>query len=416
MEFKIINKDGTEWLFDNMSNKIIPLSGAPSNIDISKTLYPYKGTRTAFPVLTAGKNRKVKKLRIQVGISCNYKCSFCLQGNSKMSSPVVLENGIQRFFEMLDRQVEIDPRAKIELWGGEPLVYWKSLRILIPELRRRYPESKMFTISNGTLLTKEIVNFLIDNRVDLTLSHDAQAYFLRGPDPLDDEDMRNLWVWTDRKYREVNLNFGINTVISQYNSDLYAIQEFFANKLNSDVQFGCEGVVIAENPGAIKYTWFPKKAALALRNSIMRGIVLEPDSNVGHALRERMTNLVTMLANEVPAKTISAKCDTINKSVLGVDLFGNVLTCHNVDPKDMSIGTLDDYDNIKCDKYTHWSKRSNCSYCHLISSCRGNCPKNNNALHIASCGAERMFHGFIFEAVWTLLTGSEIKSMVPVLD
>ena len=84
-----------------------------------------------------GKTRRVAKLRIQLGLACNYRCRYCLQA---MDRPKALnmpkEADIQHFMEMLASSgVEMEDGGLIDLWGGEPLVYWPVLQVLIPMLR-----------------------------------------------------------------------------------------------------------------------------------------------------------------------------------------------------------------------------------------------------------------------------------------
>ena len=122
-------------------------------------------------------SRDIRKLRIQLGINCNYKCSFCLQAQegAKLSSPVVRGEKLAKFMRQLEMaELKFDNLKKIELWGGEPLVYWKTLKELIPTLREKFPEVEISTISNGTLMTDEILEFFIRHRICLTFSHDAQ--------------------------------------------------------------------------------------------------------------------------------------------------------------------------------------------------------------------------------------------------
>lgn len=425
MLFKIKTYDNTIWTYDNMTNRIESLSGCTNNIEAVKDCFPYRGPKTEAPRISRderyvkflGKSRDIRKLRIQLGINCNYKCSFCIQAQeeARLSSPVVHGEKLVNFMRQLEKaKLKFDKLKKIELWGGEPLVYWKTLKELIPMLREKFPEVEISTVSNGTLMTEEILDFFIKHRISLTFSHDAQAYFLRGPDPLDDPKMVEMWKKVYQRYREANLRFGINVVISQYNADLFAIQDFFAEKIDPGLSFGFEGVVIAHSPNAVPFTRFPKEAQEKLRESIFHAIVFDPNSNVGLALRRRVVGWLTRLVNEVPASTIRGRCDATDPHVLGVDMFGNVLSCHNVSPTEQTMGTLDDYGNVKVDKFDHWSVRPNCPDCHVLNGCQGNCMRNDAVAHKASCDVERMFHGFIFEAVWFLLTARRIVSIEPV--
>lgn len=410
MKYEITNVDGGIWTFDNQTSKIESVNGRPNNIEAIKKLYPVKSNfvlKEPFPP----KDKIIKKVRIQIGTNCNYKCSFCLQGQAPRNVPIVLKDGQDKFFEKLDKVCTITPDAKIEIWGGEPLVYWKALVDLIPTLRKRYPQATIDMISNGTLMTDKILNCLVENGINLTFSHDAMAYFLRGPDPLDDEDKRQMWLRVAKAYEEAHLMFGLNVVISQYNCDLFKTQEFFAQKLDPSIKFGFEGIVVAHAPNVIPITRFPKKEAEILRRSIIRGMVQEPDSNVGQTLLHRVRTLFKRIANELPPVDFAGRCDVNMGHSLIVDLHGNVLACHNpVDP-DQIIGSLDDFDNIRRNRYIHWKERSKCNDCLVLSSCHGNCMRANTFLHESNCDTEFMFHSFLFEGVWIYFTGAEIQSI-----
>ena len=425
MLFKITTHDNTVWTYDNMTNHIESLSDCPTNLEAVKAAFPYKGPKHEAPRISRderyvkfpGKSRDIYKLRIQLGLNCNYKCSFCLQGQDgvNLASPVMHGDKVAKFMQQLEQaQLKFDNLRKIELWGGEPLVYWKTLKEFVPMLRAKFPDVEISMISNGTLMTDEILDFLINHRICLTFSHDAQAYFLRGPDPLDDPKMVEMWKKVFRRYKEAELSFGINVVISQYNADLFAIQNFFAEKLDPDLEFGFEGVVIAHTPNAIPFTKFPKEAQEKLKESIFRAVIVEPESKVGRALSRRASGWITRLVNDVPANTIRGRCDVTDPHVLGVDMLGNVLTCHNVNPADQTMGSLAEYDQVKADKFDHWSVRPNCPDCYVLNGCHGNCMRNDAMAHKASCDVEKMFHGFIFEAVWFMLTARHIVSVEPI--
>lgn len=414
MKFRIINIDGSEWTYNNLLNKIEPLDGSKDFTEVYKQIInaPTRTTKVepfdTQDFASLHKDKNLKKLRIQLGLNCNYKCSFCIQGSRRdFQTPVVLEDGINAFFQKMDDTgIELHDFGKIELWGGEPLVYLKSLQYLLPRLRERYPNANLKTISNGTLITPSTLAMLLDYKVNLVFSHDAQAYFLRGKDPLDDPEMRRMWMACFNAYTLNNLYFGINTVVSQYNADLFAIQEFFAEKLSPEVPFGFEGVVMAHAPNSVEFTHFPKDKAELLKKSIFKAVLEQPESHVGQALNFRMMTLLRALIYQTPSDCFAARCDTTDSDVLGVDLFGNVLSCHNVHPSDQSIGRLDDYSNIHCDKFTHWSRRNNCPQCPYLVSCKGACMRNDDKLHHEGCAVQKMFHGYLFECAWAMLTGS----------
>lgn len=412
MKYEITGTNGGIWTFDNQTCKIESINGYPNNIEEIKKLYPVKNSFKLDDPFPA-KSKRIKKLRIQLGTNCNYKCSFCLQGQAPRNVPAVLKDGQDKFFEKLDRVCVLDPNAKIELWGGEPLVYWKSLINLIPELRRRYPKAVISMISNGTLMTDNILKFLIEHNIALTFSHDAMGYFLRGPDPLNDEEKRQMWIRVASEYKKAQLNFGFNVVISQYTCDLFEVQRFFAEKVSPEVPFGFEGVVLAHATNVIPITKFPEKEAGVLRQSIIRAMTEAPESNLGKTLIYRVRNLFKRIAHELPCDDFAGRCDVNLATSLIVDLHGNVLACHNPVDSDQIIGSLDDFENIRKDRYIHWKDRKKCKNCLVLPSCHGSCIRASNYLHESNCETEFMLHRFLFEGVWIYFTGAEIANIRP---
>ena len=89
------------------------------------------------------------------------------------------------------------PPARIEFWGGEPFVYWKTLKPLAEALRARYPAAHFNIITNGSLLDLDKNAWLEKLGFSVGLSHDGPGYHARGADPLDDPEklaaIMDLW-------------------------------------------------------------------------------------------------------------------------------------------------------------------------------------------------------------------------------
>jgi uncharacterized protein len=84
----------------------------------------------------------------------------------------------------------IEPPDRIEFWGGEPFVYWKTLKPLAERLRQLYTEASFTIITNGSLLDFEKNEWLDRIGFGVGLSHDGPGYHARGADPLDDPEKR----------------------------------------------------------------------------------------------------------------------------------------------------------------------------------------------------------------------------------
>jgi len=95
---------------------------------------------------------------------------------------------------------------------------------------------------------------------------------------------------------------------------------------------------------------------------------------------QRMKDWVDSIANKRNAYTLGQKCGMDSSDKIAVDLKGNVLTCQNVSSVATSmngeshkIGHIDDFDNIKLNTATHWSKRPHCTSCPVLQVCKGSC-------------------------------------------
>mgnify|MGYP006293450337 CR=1 FL=1 len=140
------------------------------------------------------KSRKVRLVKIQLGLSCNYACSYCSQRFVERP-PETNKKDIDNFMALFNN-MEFDEETglKIEFWGGEPFVYWKTLKPLAEAIQEKFSDWKnpprFSVITNGSILTKEICAWLMYMGFSVGMSHDGPGQFVRGPDPLEDEEER----------------------------------------------------------------------------------------------------------------------------------------------------------------------------------------------------------------------------------
>lgn len=139
-----------------------------------------------------GKSRVPRTLKIQLGLSCNYACSYCSQAVQIADATVSKLADVEAFLAGLDGWIEGAPE-KIELWGGEPFLYWAKIKRLVPALAKLFPEARFSIITNGSLLDREKLDFIANYDIAVGISHDGPGQHLRGPDPLDDHDKRR-WI------------------------------------------------------------------------------------------------------------------------------------------------------------------------------------------------------------------------------
>lgn len=102
----------------------------------------------------------VVTLLIKLGGECNIQCPHCHCNSEEY-----------RFNNDLIRWIKKQPHLeRIVFNGGEPLLYFETMKKIVSELGNEYSYS---LVSNGTLLTEEITNWLCENRIQYCVSFDG---------------------------------------------------------------------------------------------------------------------------------------------------------------------------------------------------------------------------------------------------
>ena len=393
------------WHYDNVTNTI--WDGTCAEVDLSKDerlrAYLSGGFQDSAERYAANKDKQICTLRIQLGLKCNMHCRYCAQEHDKdregwVSSP----KDVPGFVEKL-KASGIEVSGAIQLWGGEPFVYWKTLLRLIPELRAMYPKAAICMISNGTLLTEEKINFLAKHGCSLTLSHDAQGYRLRGPDPLDNPQTVDLWRLAVQK-----LNANINCVLSPANTDIDAIAAFFKEKLG-DVRLYFEGVM-THCGVQDKELMFTDEGLLNLQRSVFYALTRE---NWGKfpALKDQASALLRALAQRKTLSPKSGKCQMMCRDNMAITRNGDVLSCHDYSNPDAYVGRIEALDKVDISKhFKPWSAREKCRKCLVLGLCRGACPQIEGLARTLTCKNEFAYAFAIFQAVFWLLFGLTLVS------
>lgn len=403
----ILDKEDVVHYYNNETNEIFDSENRL--VDVAESLdIPQKHFKK-FNGFSASKTRVLSKLKVQLGLKCNLNCSYCSQAESRNLSKDDSLGDVESFIASLRREeLSIKPSGRIEFWGGEPLVYIKTLRKLVPELRKMYPTQEFHMISNGTLLTREIVDWLVENKVSFIISHDAQGYELRdGIDPLYKAETKSTWLYAKEQLHRAGLKFGFNVVITRANCDISSIPEFFQLHFSEKASFGFEGIV---QPSREEDLF--KQEDIDVLETDMKHVLVHNQEEFGNLVKDAQ-KVLTALAQHRPLFAIRAKCEAPNSDVLVVDLKGNVISCQNFTHLSQKIGELRNFDDIKSVNFIHWSKKFNkedCLTCPVVQFCKGGCP----LVSCNFCHNDYVYYRALFKAVWFLLFQSDIKTITPI--
>ena len=204
MKFEILasrNKDDEKiFYYDNQTNVLSDETGfvyeypsALANVTHNHVQQPYVSFDKDRPLK---KSKSARIVKIQMGLSCNYSCDYCSQKfveRPKETTPKDIENFMELFNNL---EFNEQQGLKVEFWGGEPFVYWKTMKPLAEAIADRFEswqKKPVFSvITNGSLLTEEICAWLYSMNFSVSISHDGPGQHVRGPDPFDDPKKREI--------------------------------------------------------------------------------------------------------------------------------------------------------------------------------------------------------------------------------
>lgn len=407
------NEDGVEatFTYDNMNSELRDAHGNRIGHDEMRLSTPRAVFRTSVDT-PAVKTRAARTLKIQLGLSCNYSCEYCSQrfvphaeNGSPADVPVFMEQ-LQGWFDGgTDGK---GAGVRVEFWGGEPFVYWKTLKPLAEAIRARYPGVTMTTITNGSLLDEEKVDWLHDMGFTIGISHDGPGQKTRGPDPLDDPKAAEGIRYALKKLVG---RISINAMIHKDNPSRADVEQWFADRgLTDTCLIGEGGFIDPYDEGGLGMSapdakWmvdYARRAFTELRNGGVSKMT------VG----QKAINFVESVRTGQMAIALGQKCGMDKSQNIAIDMQGNVLSCQNVSASSVAmngqshkIGHVSDFDGIQLRTATHWSKRPDCKACPVLQLCQGGCMFLEGEHWERGCDNAFIDNWTFFAAGFEMLTG-----------
>jgi radical SAM protein with 4Fe4S-binding SPASM domain len=382
-------------------NNIISINGTAINkIDDSFVVEGYDN-----------KVRNPKKLKIILGHGCNYKCSYCLQDDLSSKS------NFKEFsvIEDIKKNIDVSTIEKIELWGGEPLLYLDKIKMIVEAFDR--PKLVWSMITNGTLLTTELIDYFESLQGDtaLAISHDAlKQGLLRGKEFLHTKE--DVWLRLDQSKR---INYAFTVTITNNNFDFFEINNFFKNfftfyglkptKINYALVEGYDNQsakYVIQGDNLAKFADITERF---IDESIDELLSKKFDkflcNNIIHSYTDTKSVMGYLSYLKSPKVIRSnVKCDLDQNDGLTVDIGGKVRSCQNVG-EDYILGTLDKLEDVKL-KPVWLSETTKCSTCHVNTLCKGGCPyiKETDFFEL-NCAQHYTFYSIVQRKAIELLGG-----------
>lgn len=329
------------------------------------------------------KSKAPARLKITLGHKCNYDCVYCLQ--DPLSEKKTFDTKTFKFLEELD----LSSTNTIELWGGEPLIYWSYIKYIVDTLDRK--DLNWVIVTNGSLLQEKHLKYFSDKlgNFKITISHDGPGHLkLRGDDILLDKK-----VLIKELIDTVN-EVRFNTVISNTNYNLFEIEDYF-----SDFNiFQNYELIAAYDQNSYEHT--VRGENLSKYDKILRRYLVESgyDNSLKHDLYSKIEAIM-----EPSRVTPWSKCGIDIAEMLSIDLEGNVKPCQNVG-KAFIKGSTSNMDQAVLSGID-FTDKERCKTCEVKTSCKGGCPlvKADINLFNVNCGINYVHYKAIQDTAYQTL-------------
>lgn len=364
-------------------------------------------------ILSKKERPKGKVLRILLGTKCNYNCTYCSQAFSR-------EDGVSATLDDVDAFLKnasswMTDIGRIEFWGGEPLVYIKYLKKLVPELRERMPDTWFTMVSNGSLLTDEIGDFLAKYRIFYTISHDSYAQKItRGADILDEPGKVDVIKRTFQKINAAEAAYrgvpedsvfvcGFNLVFTKHCLNPIEAKAWLDKKMGMDCVISCDPVM-GMGSGVGNETSGMTEAELRTlcANTFVAG--MSQPGEYPYTIADDGMRFLRSLFDKAKPTDIGAHCGIPTGEAIVVDLKGNLYPCQNFVQRHHIRGNVLT-DGLTKPEAHDCRQRNCCMHCPVVMLCHGGCPLAEGNGFVETCEAKFWYSLGLFATAFTRLTG-----------
>lgn len=338
-------------------------------------------------------NKQVKPniAKIKLGHQCNIGCSYCLQ------EPLGDKEAPKTKFKP-ELLMDLSEATRIELWGGEPLLFWRTIKEIVEYYDREDVIWAMTT--NGTLLKPDHIKFMHNTkgRWALAMSHDGlhQKTLRDKNDPLDNFVVLNVFDMI-RKSGRIDMMF--NVTVSEQNWDVYETIRFLEPHgfpINFELITGYD---------ANSLTHVVTDNRKKHRDSIFK-VFKEMDSfKVDTSLTTFSLGIVPVAQNlkTRDQQTNTWGCGLSDDLMVSMDLGGNLIACQNTRE---SYGLATDPINADMSRVVDLSGRQSCIGCPVLRLCKGGCPLNDEP---ENCDIRFSHYTAVLEGALSLVFGQSME-------
>lgn len=366
------------------------------------------------PTNPGKKNNTPTIVKIQMGLKCNYACSYCNQASQVPNSFQGNPKEAQDFLDNLDTWFKGDGnKTRWEFWGGEPLVYIKVLRVLAEGLRKKFPQAEFNIITNASMMTEEIVDWLDSLNFQVGISHDGESYKIqRGEDVLENPETLKAIKYAYNKLFPKG-RIGFNCVLTTNNYSMHKVREWIADKLGIspfNVPLSSEEIMLPYDDSGLMLCPTSSVEQQKLRETIFTEAFSGKIWGVS-TIFDKIDDFFKSIQTQRPFTVLGQKCGMDNPGIIAVDLKGNAMTCQNTNAnlEKHNIGKIADIEAIEMKLVHHFRTREECVRCPVVQLCKGACLFLEGKYWTTACDVSYHYNTAMFAAALFKLTGGILR-------
>jgi len=369
------------------------------------------------------KTNKPTALRILLGHACNYSCGYCMQKDIGNPTERPENFWMPSFIESINTHLNLEQLERVELWGGEPFLYWNDMMAIMKLLDA--PNRHFYISTNGSPLRQKHVDFFktIQATIMMGISHDGPGQeLLRGEDIFIKESV----VDTVRQLGEMHpkIQFSFNTVVSAQNFDLFKINDYFKDVSN---KLGLKHARLSFIPARVyDDTDSQNSADHVIKGDLLPEFKKMVDSYLKAAIKQvkdggdRFLNCnivdnevgvlryALLTRHQIPV-TMTSSCGADAADILSMDIRGNVRLCPHTSEK-FTGGHINNLKGVKIIGLTLERKDTHCSTCPVKRLCKSSCPIDfPTEVFLHNCRVEKIWYSAIQQNAFALLFGEEVE-------
>lgn len=392
----------------------------------SKVWKPFKVTDPSNPDLHGTKSKNPMTLKITMGLKCNYKCTYCNQAHQP-HDPVGGPEDAEELVQKIKNNFSIGTfdKPRIEFWGGEPMVYWKTIKPLAEKIRKIYPNAQFMMVTNGSLLDREKIDWFNRMGFSIGMSHDGPLHSQnRGPDPLDEGKARDAVAYALRTMGQMRFSF--NCVLTRENVSLMAVREFILNKLNKpdskypdkpeiserEIQVTTEELLLPYDDDGMKHSLANTDEKKEILHKLYWETITQ-GNEFSWTIHQKIKSFFDGIIYQRPAEVLGQKCGMDRDDNIAIDMKGNVTTCQNTSALTKhNLGNIEDLDNVRLSTSHHWTTRAECPSCPVVQLCQGACLFLEDQYWTQACENLFWYNLAMFSSSLFFLTGGLVLTRI----